>query len=75
MTKNSFFTLKLKCTGKIWYFVSRGNQDGITKSNTTPQLAEIIVTDRNSKEHQKNKVNQREMLKEDVCFCWQEVPF
>ena len=37
--------------------VWKSNQDRITKSNSAPQLAEAIITDRNSKEHPKNEVN------------------
>ena len=41
---------------------SRSNQDGISKSNTAPQLAGTVVHDKNTKEHPKNKVNQKELL-------------
>ena len=40
---------------------SRSNQDGISKSNTAPQLAGTVVHDKNTKEHPKNKVNQKEL--------------
>ena len=42
-------------------FVSRNNQDGISRLNTAPQSAETMVTDRNSKQHPPNKVNQKEL--------------
>ena len=45
----------------ILSLVSRTNQDGIFKSDTAPQLAETIVTDRNSKEYPKKKVNKKEL--------------
>ena len=41
--------------------VSRSNQNGISESNTAPQSAETIVTDRHSKEHPQDKVNQKEL--------------
>ena len=40
--------------------VSRSNQDGISKSKTALLLTEVIVIDRNSKEHPNNKKNQNE---------------
>ena len=41
--------------------VSRSNQDGKSKLNTDPQLAETIIIDRSSKELSQNKVNQKEL--------------
>ena len=41
--------------------VSRSNQDGKSKLNTDPQLAETIIIDRSSKELTQNKVNQKEL--------------
>ena len=41
--------------------VSRSNQDGISKSNTTPQMTRIIIIDKNSKKHPQNEVNQKEL--------------
>ena len=41
---------------------SRSNQDGISKSNNAPQLTGTVVHDKNTKEHLKNKVNQKELL-------------
>ena len=41
--------------------VSRRNQDGISKSNTTPQMTGIIIIDKNSKKHPQNEVNQKEL--------------
>ena len=41
--------------------VSRSNLDGISKSNTAPQLVEAIIIDSNSKEHPQNKFNQKEL--------------
>ena len=35
--------------------------DGISRLNIASQLSETIVTDRNYKEHTKNKVNQKEL--------------
>ena len=40
---------------------SRSSQDGISKSNTVPQLTEAVVHDKNIKEHPKDKVNQKEL--------------
>ena len=40
-------------------FVSRSNQDGDSKSNTAPLLAEAMVTERNSKKHSKFKLNKK----------------
>ena len=37
------------------------NQVGISKSNTVPQLAEAVITGRNSKENPQNEVNQKEL--------------
>ena len=37
------------------------NQVRISKSNTIPQLAEAVITHRNSKEHPQNEVNQKEL--------------
>ena len=48
----------------MFSLVSRNNQDGIFKSNTTLQLAEriiTIITDRNSKEHPQSEVDQKEL--------------
>ena len=39
----------------------RSNQNGISKSNTVSQLAEAVITDSNSKEHQQNEFNQKEL--------------
>ena len=53
--------------------VSRSNQDGISKSNTAPQLTRIIRIDRNFKGHPQNKVNQKKLpqLKEFFSsFIW-----
>ena len=47
--------------------VSRSNQDGKSKLNTDPQLAETIV-DRSSRELTQNKVNQKELPKLKKCF-------
>ena len=41
--------------------VWRRNQDGISKSNTSPQLAEAVIIDSNSKQHPQNEVNQKEL--------------
>ena len=41
--------------------MSRSNEDGTSKSNTAPKLAETITTDGNSKEHPQNKVNLKEL--------------
>ena len=46
---------------KLLSLVRRSNQDGISKSNTAPQLAEAVIIDRNSKEHPQNEVNQKEL--------------
>ena len=40
---------------------SRSNQDGISKSNTAPELAGTVVHDKYTKKHPKNKVNQKEL--------------
>ena len=36
-------------------------EDGISKLKTAPKLVETIIIDRNSKEHTKNKVNQKDL--------------
>ena len=59
MTENQKWKKKWK--NKVLIVVSNGNQDGISKSNTAPQLAGIIITNRNSREHKQIKVNQKEM--------------
>ena len=60
MTKNQKWKTKWRKKGTS--LVSRSNQDGISKSNTAPQLtARITIIDRNSKEHPQNKVNQKEL--------------
>ena len=46
---------------KLLRLVSRSNHDGISKLNTDPKLADTIVTERNSKQHTQNKVNQNEL--------------
>ena len=40
---------------------SRSNQDGISKSNTAPQLTGTVVCDKNTKEHPENKFHQKEL--------------
>ena len=41
---------------------SRSNQDELSKSNTAPQSAgSAVVYDKNTKEHVKNKVNQKDL--------------
>ena len=40
---------------------SRSNQDEFFKSNTAPQSAGTVVHDKNTKEHLKNKVNQKDL--------------
>ena len=57
MTKNEKWRAKQK--NKVLSLISRGNQYGISKSNTAPLQTVIIIVDRNSKEHPQNKVNQR----------------
>ena len=53
---------KTKCKKKVLSLVSRSDQDGISKSNTPPQLtAGITILDRNSKKHPQNKVNQKDL--------------
>ena len=37
-------------------------EDGISRLNTAPQLAETIMIDRHSKEHTQNKVDQKQLL-------------
>ena len=59
MTKTQTWKTKLK--NKVLSLVSRSNEDGISKSNTAPQLTETIIIDMNSKEHPQNKVNQKEL--------------
>ena len=39
----------------------RSNQDGISNSNTAPQLVEAVIIDSNCEEHPKNKANQKEL--------------
>ena len=59
MTKTQIWKTKLK--DKALGLVSRSNEDGISKSNTAPQLTGTIIIDMNSKEHPQNKVNQKEL--------------
>ena len=59
MTENQKWKTKWK--NKVLIIVSNGSQDGISKLNTAPQLAGIIITNRNSREHPQIKVNQKEM--------------
>ena len=64
---SSVSRLKLKQTesltikSMIQSLPSRSNQYGISKSNTVPQLAGTVAHDKNTKEHPKNKVNQKEL--------------
>ena len=39
----------------------RSNQDEFSKSNTAPQSAGTVVHDKNTEEHLKNKVNQKDL--------------
>ena len=48
--------------------MSRSNEDGTSKANTAPKLAETITTDRNSKEYPQNKVNLKELPQLKKCF-------
>ena len=48
--------------------VSRSNQDGKSKLNTDPQLAETIIVDRSSRELTQNEVNQKELPQLKKCF-------
>ena len=50
-----------KWKNKVLGLVSRRNQEGISESNTAPQLTGIIIIDRNSKKHPRKKVNQKEL--------------
>ena len=70
MTKNpaSVSHLKLKQTesptikSMTQSLPSRSNQDELSKSNTAPQSAgSAVVYDKNTKEHVKNKVNQKDL--------------
>ena len=70
MTKNpaSVSHLKLKQTesptikSMTQSLPSRSNQDEFSKSNTAPQSAgSSVVYDKNTKEHLKNKVNQKDL--------------
>ena len=72
MTKNpvsvSVSHLKLKQTkspaikSKTQSLPSRSNQDEFSKSNTAPKSAgSAVVHDKNTKEHLKNKVNQKDL--------------
>ena len=69
MTKNqvSVSQIKLKqieyptITSIAQSLASRSNKDGISKSNTAPQLSRTVVNYKNVKEHPKNKVNQKEL--------------
>ena len=71
MTKNPAFVsyLKLEQTesptikSMTQSLPARSNQNGISKSNTATQLAGSVVHDKNTKEHPKNKVNQKELIK------------
>ena len=47
---------------KVLSLVSRGNQGGISKLITTPQLTETIIINRNSKEHTKIKLIKKSCL-------------
>ena len=64
---SSVSRLKLKQTESLTIksmtqsLASRSYQGGISKSNTAPQLAGTVVHDKNTKEHPKNKVNQKEL--------------
>ena len=40
---------------------SRSSQDEFSKSNTAPQSVGKVVPDKNTKEHLKNKVNQKDL--------------
>ena len=40
---------------------TRSNQDEFSKSNTAPQSAGTVVHDKNTEEHLKNKVNQKDL--------------
>ena len=58
MTKNPIFhkiKYLLSLVWRSWY------QVGIYKSNTGPQLAEVVIVDGNSNEHPQNEVNQKEL--------------
>ena len=69
MTKNpaSVSNLKLRQTesptikSMTQSLPSRSNQNGISKSNTPPELAGIIVHGKSTKGHSKNKVNKKEL--------------
>ena len=71
MTKNpisvSVSHLKLKQTksptikGMTQSLPSRSNQDELSKSNTAPQSSGTVVHNKNTKEHLKKKVNQKEL--------------
>ena len=71
MTKNSVSVsvshLKLKQTksptikSMTQSLPSRSNQDEFSKLNTAPQSAETVVHDKNTKEHFKNKINQKDL--------------
>ena len=58
MTK--YQTWKTKWKNEVLSLLSRGNQDGISKSYTALQLTGIII-DKNSKKHPQNKLNQKDL--------------
>ena len=65
LLKIRFFTIwtKTKCQNRyLGYYQEVSNQDESSNLNTDPQLAETIITDRNSKEHTQNKVHQKELF-------------
>ena len=63
MTQSPIFNnFKTKLTNRILSLVSISNQDVISKSNTTPELAETVIVNRNSKEPSQNKVIRKELL-------------
>ena len=70
MTKNSASVLRLKLKQTespaikrmTHRLLSKINQNGFSKSSTTPQLAGTVVYYKNAKEHLKNKVNQKKRV-------------
>ena len=59
--KNKNQKSKSKWQNKALSSISKNNQNGISKSNTAPQIKRIMIIDRNSKEHPQNKYNQKEL--------------
>ena len=60
MTKNE--KQKTKRKNKVLTLVLKDNQDGISKSNTAPQLVGTKIIGMNSKDHPESKVNRKQLV-------------